>query len=123
MSDLARFLFQKGHFSSANQRVKPGGFNPGNRSDLSVFDIRDTDSATRMALGMQVSELQGRDVKARAELALDALDDLPVSFLRDDTPIERHGNITGFPVGVDDDARSTRLELATRLANSSKLVG
>ena len=121
MSELARFLFQKGHFSASVKRVKPAGFNPGNRPDLSVFDVRAADEQVRRALGAEVAALQNRAVKARAEIMLSALDDLPLSFERDDVPLFRHGNILGFPVGDDEENRSARLELATALASRATL--
>jgi len=121
LADLARFLFQSGHFSAGAGRVRPHGFNPGNRTDLSTFDVQGLDDPAKQDLGDQVANLQARPLKARAELPLTALDDLPLEFVRVDMPIERHGNILGFPLGDDAEAKSARLELATALANSATL--
>ncbi len=122
MSDLARYLFQSGHFSASKGRVKSQAFNPGTRPELSVFDVRGTDASERHALGTAVGRLRGRDPLAHAELAFTALDDLPLYFVRDDLPIERHGNILGWPPGDSDDARSARHEFATTLASRATLA-
>lgn len=121
MSDLARYLFQKGHFSASKGRVKTQGFNPGRHPDLSMFDVRGADAETRRTIGNEVGRLRGAAALARAELAMSALDDLPLHFVRDDTPIERHGNIVGWPAGASDDARSARLQFAAMLASRASL--
>jgi len=119
--DLARYLFQSGHFSARNARVKPAGFNPGRRGELSVADVEGLSDPDRWEIGATVAELQGRPVKARADFSDSVLTDLPLSFLRDDDPFDRHGNITGWPTGKDDEARLRRKELAVVLAAGSTL--
>lgn len=72
-------------------------------------------------IGELVAALQGRPVRARADFSGSLLDDLPLSFVRDDDPFDRHGNIVGWPMGEDDEAKMRRKELSTVLAAGSTL--
>lgn len=122
MPDLARFLFQSSHFSASKGRVRAGAFNPGRRTELSVFEVAGLDFASRAAIGQAISELQSRPLRAWAELPLRALKALPLAFIRDDMPIERHGNIVGWPEGDEDESRAARTELSAILAQQASLV-
>ena len=121
MSELARFLFQNGHFSVKNERVKPGAFNPGNREDLSIFYVPGLSEARKAAIAGSVSARRNQAVRARAEIDLTDLSDTPLSFVRDDEPIYRHGNLVGWPLGEADDARTDRVQIATTLASRASL--
>ena len=61
------------------------------------------------------------ELRGRAELSLDVLNDLPLRFERDDTPFDRHGNILGWPQGKEDDDRAELKLLKTALATASVL--
>ena len=121
MAELARFLFQKGHFSAKNKRVKPGAFNPGTRKDLSVFYVAGIGEPRKRLIAAAVSTVGGRDVKARAEILLSDLGGTRLSFVRDNDPIWRHGNLVGWTLGDDDAARMDRVEHATALASRVSL--
>jgi hypothetical protein len=68
-----------------------------------------------------VAELQRRPVLARADFPDAVLSDSPLSFVRDDDPFDRHGNLVGWPTGTDDEAKLRRKELSTVLAAGSTL--
>lgn len=119
--DLTRYLFQSGHYSALNRRAKPSGFDPGPRGTLSVADVEGLFEDARWDLGRIVAELQGRPVLARADFTHAILEDLPLTFVRDDHPFVRHGNIEGWPTDPGDEARLRRKELSTVLAARSIL--
>ncbi len=121
MSAFARFLFQKGHFSAKNERVKPGAFNPGNREDLSIFYVPGLSEARKAVIARSVSTHRNQAVRARAEIDSTDLRDTPLSFVRDDQPIYRHGNLVGWPLGEADEHRMDRVQIATTLANRASL--
>lgn len=122
MSELARFVFQSGHYSATQGRVKRGAFMPAPNGELSVFEVLGLLEDERAQIGVNVSKLQERPAHGWAEFEHSDLADLPLAFVRDDTPIERHGNVVGWPMGDDDESRMARTELATTLAQRSSLV-
>lgn len=122
MSDLARVLFQSGHYSVSKGRVKPGAFHPkAGSAELSVLDIRELEGSVKVALAARIAVLQGRQAKGHAEFPLTALESLPLWFERDDQPIERHGNLLGWPNDGSDHAEMGRHRCSVALAASSAL--
>lgn len=87
-----------------------------------MADVDGLSDPERWDIGGIVAQLQGRPVKARADFSGSVLTALPLSFVRDDDPFDRHGNITGWPEGTDDEARLRRKELSAELATASTLA-
>ena len=119
MSELARFLFQKGHYSRMNKAVRPGAFLP-KHGLTSVFDIVDLDEAKIFEIGDAVGESRGKPPHGRGEFDQSHVIDVGLRFERDDTP-PRHGNLVGWPSdGPEVKARSKAIAVA--LAAQTKLI-
>jgi hypothetical protein len=95
MAELARFLFQKGHFSRDNNAVRPGAFLPQN-GQTSVFDIVGLATHETAALGDAIGQQRGKPPKGRGEFDYRHVTEVGLQFDRDDTP-PRHGNLIGWP--------------------------
>ncbi len=116
---LARFLFQKGDFSKANNTLRPGAFLPRD-GQTSVFDISGLDRSTVRSIGDEVGVNRGRTPKGRGEFTLEDVVAVGLSFERDDIPF-RHGNLEGWPAdGPESKARSKAIAMA--LAAKARLV-
>lgn len=101
---IARFLFLASHFKKG--RVRPGAFTPVRREgrlETSIFRIDDLEPPAIEGIATEVGAMGGRTVLARAEISQSDVkrERLFVEF--DDLPIQRHGNILGWPAGDDED--------------------
>lgn len=122
MADLARMVFHERHFSRRKNLVKPGAFDPGASGSLSTFAIGGLDTSDVHELCRRVGTLRGIEPKGWAGLQFESLSVFGLEFVRDDQPIERHGNVIGFAIGDDDEARAARKEVATSLAARAALT-
>ena len=119
MSELARFLFPKGHYSRGNQAVRPGAFLPKD-GQTSVFDIVDLDEAGVTEIGDAIGEHRGKPPHGRGEFDQSHVIEVGLQFERDDAP-PRHGNLVGWPSdGPEVKARSKAITVA--LAARAQLI-
>lgn len=112
---VARFLFQKGHYSAQKGIVKPGAFLPKN-GQTSVFEISGLAEADVRLIGETAGTPRGRNPRGRGELGTRDVTAAGLLFVRDDVP-PRHGNLLGWPSqGEEVKARckAVAVELAVR---------
>lgn len=98
---LARYIYQSGHFSPANRRVKPNAFLPDPRQ-LKISSAI-TDSLDEPGIGAVGDVLGGlRRVPtlpiARADFESAALRTVKLEIEKDPLPHPRHVNLCGWPV-------------------------
>lgn len=112
---VARFLFQKGHYSSQKGIVKPGAFLPKN-GQTSVFEVSGLEEEDVRLMGDAAGRTRGRSPRGRGELETSDVTAAGLRFERDDVP-PRHGNLVGWPShGKEVKARckAVAVELAVR---------
>jgi hypothetical protein len=112
LSPLARYLYDKAHFSVVNRRVKERAFLPPPSLRLSVFVVENLDHDEIVELGRQVTE---RELRAYATLDVGVPEAQGLTVERDDNPF-RHAEIGGWPA-----AKEHQKEIAQELASASVL--
>lgn len=116
---IARFLSQKGHFSSQKQIVKPGAFLPRN-GQTSVFEISGLGEEDVRHIGKAAGMSRGRGPRGRGELGTRDAIAVGLRFERDDVP-PRHGNLVGWP-SEGDEVKARCKAVAVDLAVRAVLV-
>ena len=97
---LSRYIYQSGHFSAANQRIKQNAFLP-KRGETRI-SAATIDGLAEPAV-WQIGDVLGRaranpaDAIARSDFAPEILAPLNLSLELDTAPHERHVNICGWP--------------------------
>jgi hypothetical protein len=112
-SPLARFLYDRAHFSVEKRRVKERAFLPPPSLRLSVFIIDALEHQEVVDLGCAVTE---RELRAYAKLSDPTTATAQgLSIERDDTPF-RHAEIAGWP-----GEKERQKEIAQELASAATL--
>lgn len=119
MGELARFLFQRGHYAPGNGVVKPGAFLPKNGC-TSVFEVAGLPEQSIREIGIAAGVARRREPRGRGELTRADVTDVGLRFERDDKPL-RHGNLVGWP-SEDNRRKDLNKDVARRLAQRSVLV-
>jgi hypothetical protein len=109
---VSRYLIDKRHYSSQNQRVKPGAFLPEPNGETSVYLIKNLSEKEIWGLGEQYIEAKGRRIRGRAQLNAGAVEEASLRLLADAAP-PRHARIVGWP-SEKDEQKAFALELAQR---------
>ena len=119
MSELARFLFQRSHYSPTNGALKPGAFLPKD-GHTSVFDIIELDRTTIRTIGDGVGVTRSQALHGWGEFLHAHVTAAGLKFIRDDQP-PRHGNLVGWPPdGPEHKAQAKAIAVA--LARKAELV-
>ncbi len=119
MGELARFLFQRGHYAPGKRVVKPGAFLPKN-GHTSVFEIVGLPEQKIRKIGIAAGAAREREPRARGELTRANVRDVGLRFERDDVPL-LHGNLVGWP-SEDNRRKDLNKDVARRLAQTAVLV-
>ena len=115
---LARFIFSKKHFSVENKEVKFKAFTPpSNSEDISVYRISGLSDRQVWEIGREYVERKDRSIRAKANLAAEAVYANNLEVVPDPLPHELHANIRPFPAD-----RRARDRIAKQLALASQLV-
>jgi hypothetical protein len=111
---LARFIFQKGHFSKIQAKPKQGAFLP-HPSTLKISALwRDGLSEQDIwKIGDSFGEVRKKPPLARAEFAAEAVSEARLVIEPDPKPHPRHVNLCGWPIGKDEQ-KSIALLLCAR---------
>jgi hypothetical protein len=112
LSPLARYLYERKHFSIQNGRVKERAFLPPPSLRLSVFVVDALSHGEIVALGSGVTE---RELLAYAMLNNSVAAEQGLAVERDDTPL-RHAEIVGWP-----SEKEHQKEIARELAAAAQL--
>jgi len=115
LSPLARYLYETGHFSVENKRVKERAFLPPPSLRLSVFVVDALKHQEIVDLGRSVTQ---RELRAYATLDDSTTAAQGLRVERDDTPFFRHAEIAGWPV-----EKEHQKEIAQELARAATLHG
>jgi len=96
---LARFIFQRSHFSKTQSKPKQGAFLP----DPSILKIsalwRDGLSEQNIwKVGDSLGEVREKQPRARAEFDQEAVSEAKLKIEPDPKPHPRHVNLCGWPV-------------------------
>jgi hypothetical protein len=119
LKELARFLFDTGHYSPAQRVVRPGAFLPQN-GKTSVFAINGLAEPAILEIAAMVASIRQKPAKGRAEVDIADVTAAGLRFERDDVP-HRHGNLVGWPHdGLELKARHKAV--AVKLAARAELV-
>ena len=110
-TSLARFIFEKGHFSG--NRVKPAAFTPPKSLELSGFLIDGLSETILWQIGDDVAGRHSRRALARADLKREDIIEVGLMIRDDPTPHQRHLNVCGWPNGKDK-IKSVAIELCAR---------
>lgn len=121
-AQVARFLFHRDHYAPSKAIARPRAFLPGPDGKTSVAEITNMSAEAVMALSVVVGRLRRRDAKAHAELDVSAVESAGLTFVRDDNPFERHGNLTGWPQDPGPIDKARRKHVAQTLSSASVLV-
>lgn len=119
MSELARFLFQRGHYSRDNNAVRPSAFLPKN-GETSVFEILGLEDLDIWKLAEDVGEIRGKPPRGRGEFTRADVGAVGLRFVRDDHPV-RHGNLLGWP-SEGSELKARLKAIAVALASRAVLV-
>ncbi len=115
---LARFIFSKKHFSVEKREVKFKAFiPPPNSEDISVYRISGLSDRQVWEIGRKYVGRKDRAIKARANLAAEAVYANNLEVVPDPLPHELHANVRPFPAD-----RRARDRIAKQLALASELV-
>jgi hypothetical protein len=112
LSPLARYLYDKAHFSAENKRVKERAFLPPPNLRLSVFVVDALEHQEIVDLGQTVTQ---RELRAYATLEDSITKAQGLRVERDDTPF-RHAEIAGWPA-----EKEHQKEIAQELASAATL--
>lgn len=96
---LARYIFQKGHFSSSHGRVKYGAFMPApNNRETSVYRISGLNDTEIWDIGNNfVSKLRSIPLLGRADILTSKVLNKGLKVKPAPEPHPRHANITDWP--------------------------
>lgn len=108
----ARYLFERGHFSPENSRVRPRALEPARQDHkTSVYRIVGLPEREVWRLGERhVEPARGKPILARADLSVAAIHSIGLVLEPHEPPV-RHANIAGWP-GEKDVWKSKAQELA-----------
>ncbi len=94
---VARFLTQKGHYSSEKNIVKPSAFLPNRNRETSVFGIDNLSHQEIISIGLNnISTQSGTAPKGRAEILTKEIYNAKLDIDYNDIP-PRHCNIINWP--------------------------
>jgi len=113
--NLARYIFQKNHFSSQNNTVKYAAFMPPPSNRLSVFRILGLAENEIWRIGYEVGEKSVRSLLGRADIKALSVIEAELHIDADDIP-PRHADIIGWP----EEASAIKLK-AIELAEKAQL--
>lgn len=118
---LARFIFNRNHYSPDKRVVKYGAFLPHRNAEtsvleVSVFRITGLPEVEIWSVGeLEVAEKSGRTLRARADISVATVQAKELHADLDDIP-PGHANIVGWP-----DEKSKQKLMAIELAASALL--
>jgi hypothetical protein len=107
---VARFVFQRNHFSTKNKRIKPAAFLPPDGA-TSVFKISGLTEEEIWACGELAGERRGVAPYVRGDLFISQIRETELDVVIDNNP-QNHGNIVNWPPTKDE-----RLAKAQQLSN------
>lgn len=111
---VARFLFQSGHFSPQNKRIKPNAFLPIDGA-TSVFLITDLTEEEIWECGKLAGQNRKQIPLARGDLYIKDIEKTQLIVEIDNKP-PRHGNILNWPATKDERIAKAQ-ELCKAVAN------
>jgi hypothetical protein len=94
--NLARYIFQRNHFSSQNHTVRYAAFMPPPSNHLSVFRISGLAEHEIWKVGHEVGEKSARSLLGRADIKALSVIEAGLNIDADDIP-PRHADIIGWP--------------------------
>lgn len=109
---ICRFIVDKRHFSSANNRVKPNAFLPEPTRQTSVFLIKSLSEDAIWTIGESALGQSERVPRGRAQLTASDVAEVHLQLLVDNPP-PRHAIIAGWP-SEKDGQKALAIELASR---------
>jgi len=113
---LARFIFQKNHFSRQNNRVKYNAFLPNPDGETSVFRTDELSEQALWQTGEQVGFQRTQTLYGRGDIRTDKVVEAGLSVQPKEPP-KHHANIVDWPVD-----KSERMSKAQQLAANARLL-
>src|SRR6266568_4343809 len=113
---LARFIFQKNHFSRQNNRVKYNAFLPNPDGETSVFRTDGFADHEIWQTGEQVGFQRTQTLYGRGDIRTDKVVEAGLNVQPTEPP-KHHANIIDWPVD-----KSERMSKAQQLAAHARLV-
>jgi hypothetical protein len=108
---IARYLFEKGHYSSEKAEVKYRAWMPPKNKLKSVYRIVGLSEAEIWQIGKEQVEPEiGHSILARADVGVRAIVELGLQIVPSEPP-PRHANVTGWP-----DQKEAQMSKAQELA-------
>jgi hypothetical protein len=111
---VARFLFQSGHFSSKNKRIRPNAFLPID-GGTSIFLIRGLTEKEIWECGKVAGQNRDQIPLARGDLLIEDIEKIQLVIDIDNKP-KNHGNILNWPPTKDEQIAKAQ-ELSRVVAN------
>lgn len=96
--DITRFIFDKKHFSVDKGTVKSRAFRPDASGKTSVSGISGIDDEEIWNIGNLVSNVSGRQLRARGDISASSVRDSGLNVVSDGVGHPRHANIEGWPL-------------------------
>ncbi len=116
---LTRYLFERGHYSPNNNRVKYAAFMPSKTGETSVYLTKGIPDEKIWCLGLVYVEPKRRDrkkIQARGDVAASQVLKENLSIEIDPIPHHRHANIINWP-----DLHAKCLMIAKKIEESARL--
>lgn len=117
MLRYSRYLFQKDHFSRAQNRVKPDAFVVAPEVKASVSETQTLKESEVWQIGEAIATKRGRSLKGRGDFGEPGLEAAGLTIEIDEPP-DYHRNIIGWA----SNEKPQQLMQATDLANQTVLV-